>query len=59
MASQKKLKNAHVKFRKENPGLYFWYSHLISRMAKYIVKSGEPEVIVGFENGKYYERAGR
>lgn len=55
MANQKKLRQAAAKFRKENPGLHATYSHLLSKMAKFIIKSGAPEVSVGFECGVYYE----
>lgn len=55
MANQKKLQQAAIKFRKQNPTLYATCSALLSDMAKFITKSGAAEVIVGIKNGKYYD----
>lgn len=57
MASEKKLQKASARFKKNNPGLYFVYSRLISCAADFIRISGAPEVTVGVEGGKYYEFA--
>lgn len=57
MANQKKLQKAAIKFRKENPGLHYACSALLSKMAKFITKSGEAEVTVGLKDGEYYEYA--
>lgn len=57
MANKKKLQKAATKFRKENPAKHSFYSMLIGLMAEFITGSGVPEVIVGFENGRYYEHA--
>lgn len=58
MANQKKLQQAAIKFRKENPALHAICSSLLSGMANYIRKSGAPEVTVGMDKyGEYYERA--
>lgn len=62
MANKKKLQKAATKFRKENPAKHSFYSMLIGSMligsmAEFITRSGVPEVIVGFENGRYYEHA--
>lgn len=57
MANKKKLQKAATKFRKENLAKHSFYSMLISSMAEFITRSGVPEVIVGFENGRYYEHA--
>lgn len=57
MANKKKLQNAATKFRNENPERHRLYSILLSRMARYIAKSGAPEVTVGIEYGGYYEFA--
>ena len=57
MANKKKLQNAAIKFRNENPGRHRLYSILLSRMARYIAKSGAPEVTVGIKYGEYYEFA--
>lgn len=58
MANQKKLQQAAVKFRRENPRSHFMICNLISRMANYIQKSGAPEVTVGIDKyGGCYERA--
>lgn len=40
MANQKKLQQAAIKFRKENPALHAICSSLLSGMAKFIAKSG-------------------
>lgn len=55
MANQKKLQQAAIKFRKENPALHAICSSLLSDMAKFIAKSGAAEVTVGIKNGEYYE----
>lgn len=58
MANQKKkLQQAAIKFRKQNPLLHAMYSDLLSAMAKFIKKSGAADVTVGIENGHYYEYA--
>ena len=57
MANQKKLQQAAIKFRRENPRLHYVCSALLSRMARCITKTGAPEVTVGFKNGEYYETA--
>lgn len=57
MANQKKLRQAAIKFRKQNPALHATCSVLLSAMAKFITKSGAAEVTVGIENRKYYEYA--
>lgn len=57
MANQKKLQQAAIKFRKQNPVLHTTYSLLLSAMAKFITKSGAAEVTVGFKNGEYYAKA--
>lgn len=57
MANQKKLQQAEIKFRKQNPTLHATCSVLLSAMARFITKSGAPEVTVGSKNGKYYETA--
>ena len=57
MANQKKLQQAAIKFRKQNPTLHATYSVLLSGMARFIAKSGAAEVIAGIKNGKYYEAA--
>lgn len=59
MANKKKLQQAAIKFRKENPILHAICSALLSKMAKFITKSGAPEVTVGIENGGYYEYANK
>lgn len=58
MANQKKkLQKAAIEFRKENPRLHYLCSALLSNMAKFITRSGAPEVTVGLKYGEYYERA--
>lgn len=57
MANQKKLQQAAIKFRKQNPALHAVCSALLSGMANFITKSGAAEVTVGITNGWYYERA--
>lgn len=57
MANQKKLQQAAIKFRKENPRLHYVCSAFLSRMARFITKSGAVEVTVGIKNGEYYETA--
>lgn len=57
MANKKKLQQAAIKFRKQNPMLHATYSALLSFMARFITKSGAAEVTVGYKNGEYYERA--
>ena len=58
MANQKKLQQAAVKFRRENPRSHFMICSLINRMANCIRKSGAPEVTVGIDKyGEYYESA--
>ena len=57
MANQKKLQQAAIKFRRENPSRHARYCVLLSVMARYIVKTGAPEVTVGYKNGEYYETA--
>lgn len=59
MANQKKLQKAAIKFRKENPILYYVYSALLSGMANFIIKSGAAEVTTGLKYGKYYEYANK
>lgn len=57
MANQKKLQQAAIKFRRENPSLHAICCVLLSAMARYITKTGAPEVAVGYKNGEYYETA--
>lgn len=57
MVNQKKLQQAAIKFRKQNPTLHATCSALLSAMARFITKSGAAEVTVGSKNGKYYETA--
>ena len=57
MANQKKLQQAAIKFRRENPSRHAIYCVLLSDMARYIVKTGAPEVTVGYKNGEPYETA--
>lgn len=57
MANQKKLQQAAIKFRKQNPVLHATCSALLSAMARFITKSGAAEVTVGIKNGEYYEAA--
>ena len=57
MANQKKLQQAAIKFRRENPTLHATCSALLSAMARFITKSGVAEVTVGYKNGEYYETA--
>ena len=58
MANQKKLRQAAIKFRKQNPTLHATCSALLSAMARFISKSGAPEVTVGIDKyGGYYEAA--
>ena len=57
MANQKKLQQAAIEFRKQNPALYAKYSILLSSVARFITKSGAAEVTVGIKNGEYYETA--
>lgn len=58
MANQKKkLQQAAIEFRKQNPALHATYSVLLSAMARFITKSGAAEVTVGIKNGKYHETA--
>lgn len=57
MANKKKLQQAAIKFRKQNPALHATCSALLSSMARFITKSGAAEVTVGIKNGEYYETA--
>ena len=57
MANQKKLQQAAIKFRRENPSLHATYCVLLSAMARCIAKTGAPEVTVGYKNGEFYEYA--
>ena len=57
MANQKKLQQAAIKFRKENPAKHALCCFLLSAMARFITKSGAPEVTVSLKDGKYYEYA--
>lgn len=57
MANQKKLQQAAIKFRKQNPTLHAACSALLSAMARFITKSGAAEVTVGIKSGEYYETA--
>lgn len=57
MTNQKKLQQAVIKFRKQNPALHTICSVLLSAMARFITKSGAAEVTVGIKNGEYYETA--
>lgn len=57
MANQKRLQQAAIKFRKQNPVSHATYSVLLSAMARFITKSGVAEVTVGIKNGEYYETA--
>lgn len=58
MANQKKLQQAAIKFRKQNPMLHATCSALLSSMARFITKSGATEVTVGYDKREeYYEAA--
>lgn len=57
MANQKKLQQAAIKFRKQNPALHATCSALLSAMARFITESGAAEVTVGIKNGERYETA--
>lgn len=58
MANKKKLQQAAIKFRKQNPALHATCSALLSAMAIFITKSGAAEVTVGYDkHGEYYEAA--
>lgn len=58
MANKKKLQQAAIKFRKQNPALHATHSALLSAMARFITKSGAAEVTVGYDkHGEYYEAA--
>lgn len=58
MANKKKLQQAAIKFRKQNPALYATCSALLSAMARFITASGAAEVTAGYnKRGKYYEAA--
>ena len=58
MANQKKkLQQAAIEFRKQNPALHATYSFLLSAMAGFITRCGAAEVTVGIKNGVYYEAA--
>ena len=57
MANQKKLQQAAIRLRKQNPALHAICSALLSAMARLITKSGAAEVTVGLKDGKYYETA--
>ena len=57
MANQKKLQQAAIKFRKQNPTLHATCSALFSAMARFITKSGAAEATVGIKNEEYYETA--
>ena len=56
MANKKKLQQAAIKFRKENPALHATYSVLLSAMARFITKSGAAEVTVGIKDEEYYDK---
>lgn len=54
--SKKKLQQAVINFRRENPVLHFTCSVLISAMSRFITKTVAAEVTVGINKyGKYYE----
>lgn len=57
MANQKKLQQAAIEFRRENPSLHATCCVLLSSMARCITRTGAPEVTVGYKNGEYYETA--
>ena len=58
MANKKKLQQAAIKFCKQNPTLHETCSALLSAMARFITKSGAPEVTVGYGKYRgYYEHA--
>lgn len=57
MANQKKLQQAAIGLRKQNPALHAICSALLLAMARLITKSGAAEVTVGLKDGKYYEAA--
>ena len=59
MANKKKLQQAAIKFRKQNPALHATCTQLLKKMAEFITKSGVPEVTVGIKNGWYYEYANK
>ena len=59
MANQKKLQQAAIKFRKQNPRRHALYSFFLSAMARFIKKREIAEVTVGIKNGEYYEAANR
>lgn len=57
MANQKRLQQAAIKFRKENLGLHFVYSAMLSKMVKYIKESGAAEITVRLKDGVSFEYA--
>ena len=59
MANKKKLQQAAIKFRKQNPALHATCALLLKKMAEFITKSEAPEVTVGIKNGGYYEYANK
>ena len=50
MAKQKKLRKAAAKFRRAEPELHKLYSIALSEMARYIMKTGNPEVTCNIYN---------
>lgn len=55
MANKKTIRKASIRFAKQEPALFAVCQVLCSSMARYIMKSGVPEVVVGISNGGYYE----
>lgn len=55
MANKKTIRKASIRFAKQEPALFTVCQALCSNMARYIKKSGVPEVVVGISNGVYYE----
>lgn len=53
--SKKRLQEAAMRFKRENPYLHQRYSVCISLMAKFIREKGATEVAVNTTNGECYE----
>ena len=58
MSNGKKfLRQASIRFQREDPLRYKVCGFLCKRAAELIRKKGVPEVTVGFYKGMYYEKA--
>lgn len=58
MSNGKKfLRQATMRFQREDPLRYRVCEFLCGKAAELIRKKGVPEVTVGFSNGSYYEKA--